>query len=315
MEIGGFIELDTYRLPMLHGDALKLNCGRNALWYLIKVHGIKTIWMPKFLCNSCYDVLKKENVQVKYYAISFDFKPRDIKPSDDEWLYVVNYYGQLSNDYISNLKQMYPKLILDNAQAYFQMPVNGVDTLYTCRKFFGVPDGAILYTDVALNEELTQDVSFERMHFLLGRYERNASEFYSEYVDNNHIFADEPIRKMSKLTNNLLHAIDYEAVKQQRTENFALLNEYLKEINILSVHEIQGAFMYPLMVDNAQKIKHELVQKRIYIPTLWPNVLEECEEDRLEWKLAHDVLPLPVDQRYSMSDMEHLVKEVLQCIY
>ena len=44
-EIGGYIELDTYRLPMLHEKAIKLNCGRNALWYLIKARNIRKIWI------------------------------------------------------------------------------------------------------------------------------------------------------------------------------------------------------------------------------------------------------------------------------
>ena len=40
-EIGGYIELDTYTGPMLHGDGIKLNCGRNALAYLIEAKEIK----------------------------------------------------------------------------------------------------------------------------------------------------------------------------------------------------------------------------------------------------------------------------------
>lgn len=40
-EIGGYIELDTYSGHILHNDGIKLNCGRNALSYLIKAKGIK----------------------------------------------------------------------------------------------------------------------------------------------------------------------------------------------------------------------------------------------------------------------------------
>ena len=95
-----------------------------------------------------------------------------------------------------------------------------MDTLYTCRKYFGVADGAILYTDTELDREISQDVSFERMHFLLGRYERSANEFYSEYVANNKLFATEPIKQMSHLTKNLLHGIDYNSVAKRRQDNF-----------------------------------------------------------------------------------------------
>lgn len=81
----------------------------------------------------------------------------------NDWIYIVNFYGQLSNQYLLELKSIYSNLIADNAHAYFQMPLQDVDTIYTCRKFFGVADGAILYTESLLNEEITQDESHDRM--------------------------------------------------------------------------------------------------------------------------------------------------------
>lgn len=313
-EIGGYIELDTYRLPMLHEKAIKLNCGRNALWYLIKARNIRKIWMPKFMCDSCNGVFEKEKVQVRYYSIGLDFKPTEIALAGDEWLYVVNFYGQLSNEYLLSLKEKYHRIIVDNAQAYFQMPLDGVDTLYTCRKFFGVADGAILYTDTVLNEDLPKDESFERMHFLLGRFERTASEFYSEYSTNNHFFANEPIKWMSKLTENLLHGIDYEFVRERRTQNFAYLHEAFGTLNRLKLTIPNGVFMYPLYVENGAEIRKKLQAEKIYIPMLWPNVLNRCSQNELNYDMAKNTLPLPIDQRYTSEDMSYLIGEVLKCI-
>jgi hypothetical protein len=230
----------------------------------------------------------------------------------DEWLYLVNYYGQIPNEYISELKEHYGKLIVDNAQAYFQMPVDGVDTLYTCRKYFGVADGAILYTDTQISRVLPYDESFERMHFLLGRFERSASEFYSEYAENNHFFVNEPIKQMSRLTENLLHGVDYEAVKQQRTNNFAYLHKKLKRTNKLQLDIPQGAFMYPLYVENGKEIRKKLQVEKIYIPTLWPNVFENCCKEEPEYDMAGNILPLPVDQRYWIKDMEYIINKIIE---
>ncbi|VYT31296.1 Uncharacterised protein [uncultured Blautia sp.] len=309
-EIGGYIELDTYTLPMLHENAIKLNCGRNALAYLIEGKGIKKIAMPKFMCDACNVVLRKYSVIVRYYSIGFDFKPVDINLEDDEWLYLVNYYGQISNVYISDLKTRHNRLIVDNSQAYFQRPVDGVDTIYTCRKFFGVPDGALMYTDTTLARSLVQDKSFNRMNFLLGRFERNASEFYNEYKANNEKFFDEPIKKMSRLTENLLHAIDYEKVQRQRTENFFYLYEELKNVNALSLTIPKGAFMYPLFIKTGKIVRESLQAKKIYIPTLWPEVLEICNTSEIEYDMASNILPLPVDQRYSKEDMAYMVNQI-----
>lgn len=305
-EIGGYIELDRYRLKMLHEGAVALNCGRNALAYLIKARNIKKIKMPYFMCDSVFEVCKKYGVEISFYHIDENFKPVDATLENDEWFYLSNFYGQLDKEYIAELKNKFGRIIVDNAQAYFEMPVSGVDTLYTCRKFFGVADGAFLYTDSKLDEELPLDESFERMHFLLGRFERTASEFYSENVANNDLFETEPIKKMSKLTDNLLHAIDYEFVKERRTENFRLYHEKLSKINQLKLREVEGAFAYPLLIENGAEIRKKLQQQKIYIPTLWPNVVEEIPENSLEYRLAKDILPLPVDQRYGKEETEYL---------
>lgn len=231
MEIGGYIEFEKFNLPMLHEGAIKLNCGRCALEYIIRAKNIKRIFMPKFMCDSCENIFRKLDVKVFYYSINMDFTPIATNIAEDEWLYIVNFYGQLSNEYIVKLKEKFNNIIIDNAHAYFQMPVLGVDTLYTCRKFFGVPDGAILYTDSVLDMYYEQDISFDRMRFLLGRFEHNASEFYQEYVANNRFFNDEPIKRMSKLTENLLHGIDYDFIKNRRTTNFRILDSAFKYKN------------------------------------------------------------------------------------
>ena len=86
-EIGGYIELDTYYLPMLHEEAIALNCGRNCLAYLFRSRKIKKIKVPYFICNSIFDVCERENVEKIFYHIGMDFKPSaDLKLLDDEWL-------------------------------------------------------------------------------------------------------------------------------------------------------------------------------------------------------------------------------------
>ncbi len=309
-EIGGYFELDKYSMPMLHQRAIALNCGRNTLAYLIEAKGIEKIKVPKFLCDTVREVCEKENISITYYSITKDFLPENMTLEADEWLYLVNFYGQLDNDTIRGYVEKYERVIVDHAQAYFQMPLENVDTLYTCRKFFGVADGGILYTDTKLDREIPQDESFDRMKFVLGRFERSASEFYAEAASNNDFFADEPIKLMSKLTENLLHGIDYEAVKLKRTRNFEILHEAFGKINPLKLTVPQGAFMYPLYLENGGEIRRKLQAKKIFIPTLWPDVFEHCDESELEYDYTKNILPIPVDQRYDEEDMKYIIKAV-----
>lgn len=309
-EIGGYIELDNYNGQMLHDKAVALNCARSCLSYLIQAKKITKIVVPKYLCASVRDVCKREQVTVRYYSIDEKFLPTNILLDTDEWLYVVNYYGQLDDCLLQQLHAKYHRIIVDNVQAYFREPIKGIDTIYTCRKFFGVTDGALLYTDTIMNCEFEQDQSFERIRYLFGRYERCADEFYGDYTTNEALFMDVPIRSMSKLTRNLLHAIDYSTVKEKRTNNFQVLHDAFKEKNKLHLKTPEGAFMYPLYIEHGAHVRGELQKRKIYIPILWPDVFKLCDEKELEYDMAKNILPLPVDQRYGKEDMLYLIQQI-----
>lgn len=314
-EYGGYIEFEYFSGQEYHPDALALNSGRHCVEYLIRARNIRRLYMPCFLCNSVRGVCDRLGVEVMYYRIGVNLLPElEQVCAGDTWLYLVNYYGQLTNAQIASLKEKHGNVIVDNIQAFFQPPVSGIDTAYTCRKFFGVADGGYLYTDALLNEPLEQDYSHDRMEFLFGRQEKSANEFYAQYTANNRLFADRPVKRMSLATQNILRGIDYERVKQRRTENFAVLHENYQSRNRLKLTVPEGAFMYPLYIENGAAIRKQLQQSKIYIPTLWPDVFSLCAPESLEYDLAQNILPIPVDQRYDIRDMEYLVRRIEECI-
>lgn len=308
-EIGGYMEFEYFHGKEFHENALGLNCGRNTLAYLIEAHQIKSIYLPYFFCSDVVDVCKKYSVSLHFYSIWEDFTP--IVPdsfSSSDWLYVVNYYGQLDDAFLLSLREK--NVIIDNAQAFFRMPLPNVPTLYTCRKFFGVSDGAYLYTTKMLERNLEIDESYNRMGFVLGRFERPASEFYQEASDNNSFFSNQPVKKMAPLTKNCLKAIDYELVRTRRNKNFSYLHSIFGSDNRLSLVNPDGAFAYPLYHEDGIRIRKQLAQNKIYIPTLWPNVLDSCSEDSIEYQYAANILPLPVDQRYGEDEMKTMVSKI-----
>lgn len=305
-EIGGYMEMEHFNLPMLHERAIALNTGRNCLLYLIIAKNIKKIYIPYYLCDSVRNICKKVNVDIRYYHIDERFLPQIESISGNEWIYIVNYYGQLTSEDIINMKIKYKNIIVDQAQSYFAEPIEGVDTIYIPRKFFGVSDGAFLYTDQLIGYDLEIDESYTRMSHILGRYECTAKEFYNDYKKNNELFDEQPLKYMSNLTRNLLHAIDYESVKKKRTENYNILHEQLEYYNHLNLHSVEGAFAYPLFIENAVQVRCKLIDSNIYIPQLWPNVLQDIKENTLEYRLTENILPIPCDQRYGYEEMEQI---------
>jgi hypothetical protein len=310
-EIGGYFGLDQLVNNEYHKDLIALNTGRNALLYLLKAKNIQKLFIPFYLCNSISYMLEKHEFDFEYYRIDADFKPIfNKKLCEDDYLYIVNYYGQLTNDKVICIKQKYGNIILDNTHAFFQKPIDGIDTIYSCRKFFGVPDGAYLSTNSVLDEEMEIDISKDRMTHILGRFEGTASDYYSNFQENDASFKFEPLKYMSKLTHNVLGAIDYMKVKQIRNENFAYLESELALYNKLTLTRPDGAFTYPLYIDKGIEIIKTLAQKRIYIPTFWPNVITNTFEEWIEHDYAANILPLPCDQRYSLEDMKQIIWEL-----
>lgn len=300
-EIGGYMDFERYDRPMLHEDAIRLNCGRSCLAYLIRARKIRKILLPYFICDSVIRLCREYSLDICFYHVGLDLKSETLAPQKDEWLYLVNYYGQLSAEEIQSYRLVHERLIVDNTQAYFDEPFPGVDTLYTCRKYLGVADGGLLYTDAALDEELERDESYSRMSYLTGRFERGAADFYAQSVENNRVFDAQGIKKMSRLTENLLRSFDYDQIRRRRTENCRALAQRLGAYNKLSFTVPEGAFAYPLMIEDAQQIRKELIANKVYVPLLWPNLLElpECTDRAL----AESILPLPCDQRYGAEEM------------
>ena len=310
-EYGGYIELDELNGSEYYTDCLSLNSGRSCLGYLIENRNITKIYLPCFLCDTVKETCEKYKIAYEYYTITDDFKPVFTKElCEDEYLYVVNFYGQLSKEYTIELHKKYNNLILDKAQDFYREPIAGMDTIYICRKYFGVADGAYLFTKDNYEENYPIDTTYDRMLFLLGRYEKDASSFYSEYVSNNDYFANKPIMRTSKLTRNLLKAIEYEKCKEVRTKNFTFLHEELQELNELKLKMVDGPFAYPLLVENGAEIKKKLIEKKMYIPTLWPDVFNKCDPISVEYRYAKDILPLPVDQRYCIEDMLEIASSI-----
>lgn len=311
LEIGGYFELERFSGHHYHENAIALNCGRGCLAYLIELRAIKSVWVPDWICDSVPEVFIREGVAVKRYAVGEDFLPTyDFEIGAEDWLLLVDYYGQLDQaDIDKALGNCRGRLIVDETQGFFRSPWIGCDTVYSTRKWFGVSDGGYLATSDGkrLERTLPTDESHDRMSFVLGRFERPAGEFYGEASENNHVFRDEPAKEMSPITTNLLRAVDYDAVSRRRNGNWEVLSSALTGINKLSLKTPDAPFMYPLMIDDARQIREKLINEKVFVPVLWPDVLNKADSTSWAYRFASEILPLPIDQRYGEQEMDRML--------
>lgn len=307
-EIGGYFGLENFSGREFYSDLIGLNSARNALAYLIRARKIKKIYIPKYLCDSVSNVCKREHCDVEYYDIDRTFLPvLDITLNrNDEFIYIVNYFGQLDNETILELNKKYKKIIVDNVQAFFQRPLENVDTIFSCRKYFGVPDGGYLSTDACLS--LERDVSKNRMKHILGRFEDDCAHvFYQDFRQSELEIDTLDLRMMSSITKNILNAVNYEEIREKRERNFRVLLRAFENDNPLRIKAPVGPYAFPLYIKDGQRIKKELAKKKIYIPTLWT---EAIRFGGVAKDYSENILPLPCDQRYTIEDMFRIVEEI-----
>jgi hypothetical protein len=199
--------------------------------------------------------------------------------------------------------------------AFFAGPLPGFDTFYSPRKFFGVPDGAYLYTDITTTGNLEQDSSYERCLHLLKRWDRDAASAYLDYRRNEDIIGGQHVKKMSLLTDNLLKSIHYDKIKTVRNRNYMFLHQALGFINELKIDTgtLNGPLVYPLLISK-KSVRQRLIKNKIYIPVYWPEVLARTGPETIEYKLADCLLPLPIDQRYTENDMRAIVSQLFSAL-
>ena len=315
-EIGGYFELELQKKAEYYGDAIKLNTCRNAIKYILLAQGVKTVYVPYLTCESVLESMKTLGIPYRFYSIDAKLEIAGIRPQElreDEKILYINYFG-VKNAHVDTLAERFgSKLIVDNTQAFYKVPVGHTDTCYSPRKFFGLPDGGYLYTDTVLDEELETDISYDRCRDLLGRLDTDAATFYAEYVKHNESLIGLPMKKMSTLTQKLLASIDYEKARLTRERNYRYLHDRLNTLNALEIDhsDIYGPMVYPLLIET-EGLREHLISEKIYVATYWKEVLDFVEEPgTVEEKMVRYLLPLPIDQRYGSDDMERIASTVM----
>lgn len=296
--IGGYFELELRKGEHYHKDALRLNTARNCFEYVLLVRKYTKVYIPYFTCEVMLEPLQRHQIQYEFYHINEQLEPiEDIVLQEEEAFLYTNYFG-LKQSCVERLAKVYGKqLIVDNAQAFFAPRLDGIDTFYSPRKFFGVADGGYLYIDKLLDIELQQDYSYDRMSHLLKRIDISAEEGYADFRRNDDSLINQPIKRMSKLTEAILCSIDYEEAKVRRLRVYKELHKVLHyenrfqfELNLDDV-----PMVYPYFIEDGEQKKKELIRSRIYVATYWPNVFNWSKEDCVEYNLVKNIISIPIN--------------------
>lgn len=300
--------------PEKYPDALKYQTARAAFLALLQqLPNIKRVWMPHYICDSMLAPVKAAGKELVFYHINEQFSISNSIPlAGNDLLLYVNYFGVCDENVVEVLTQYPPpQVVIDCSQAFYSGPFECLATIYSPRKFFGVPDGGLMYSNLKIDYPLERDDdSISRMEHLVLRLALSAKAGYQSYQRAEADLAKFPPKIMSSLTQKLLRSIDYEDAQARRLANFLNLHDALGKENTLNINaNSAGPLCYPFL-SYKKNNKRALVEKGIFTPTYWPDAASRGELNGFESDLVNNLIAVPSNQTLDGTDLSIEIIEI-----
>lgn len=315
--MGGFFGLelpDYHNFPYQEGPhCAYLSSGRAAFECLLcNMPRPERILAPRFICDTMLQAPARLGLPVQRYDCTEQLSPILPEVGERDIVLLVNYFG-LTGDAVAAAAQQFPgRCVVDATTALYSPPLPGVPTVYSPRKFAGVADGGVAHAPfpLALLPEGTASSTHTSLCLLEALEHGTAAALAASEMAEAAL--DAPPLRMSPLTRSLLRSIDFEQAAARRKENYAQLHQALCCINHLNLPERpeHAPMCYPL-VSGIPDLRDTLIDAGIALPLYWPEVIAATDATATANRLARRLLPLPLDQRYSKTDMERLVRLIL----
>lgn len=290
-----------------------LSSGRAAFECLLRnMPEPGSIWVPRFICDTVLEAPARLNIPIKRYNCTEQLSPILPETSADELVLLVNYFGLTGAEIAGSAAKLEGRCVVDATTALYYPPLPGVPTFYSPRKFCGVADGGVACAPFPLTTlpEHQARSTMNSLH-LLERIETGAETALAASEAAEQALSAPP-QRMSNLTRRLLLSIDFETAAARRLENYATLHSALREINHLKLPDTPASapMCYPL-VSAIPGLRDALIDDGIALPLYWPEVINATDAAAAENRLARRLLPLPLDQRYTKTDMRRLISLIL----
>lgn len=314
--IGGYFELELpcrCSLPHSSSYSYYYQSARAAFRALISAANPARVLLPAYICESMISSVVDHGVALEFYDQSDFLAIEAFEPSAGDIVVVVNYFGLYDHEIDQLLNRLdRSQVVVDNSQAFFSKPFDCLGTLYSPRKFIGVPDGGILHTRLAITPEVLTEQndidSLNRSLYLTKRLALGAEAGYADYQSAERTLECTKPQSMSNLTKQILSSVDLDAIATRRRINYSFFSENIARLNKKHIPLSSDAvpLCYPFTTDN-KIIRNELIKEKVFLATYWPDVRSRVSVDSVEMSFVENTLPIPIDQRNSLELLERVV--------
>jgi len=303
-----------------------LHNARSALHALWDVIRPRRIWLPAYVCAEVAASVPS-GVDTSYYPLDERLLPRvDFLSGhilDGNHVLAIDYFGRPANPEFIDLVHIRPDIGWVEDRAHVLDPPDsawGDWLLYSPRKLFGVPDGGIL---VAHRKALwplptTAATDFSFALPLVERFEdRNETDnqrWYTNYVQQEAAMGI-GMQSMSRLSLELLKALDARGDRAVRRENYRILHDRLRQYAYFPEAVVSFAPLgFPIRAKSAATLSKGLSERGIFAARHWANLPSDPLVFATEHRLAKELLTLPCDYRYGEADMHRVADAVFEAM-
>jgi len=306
------------------GDLLFVN-GQSGLSFLIGSLSPRSVWLPSYLCvDALYEPVRRSRSEARFYEVSYELTVPSLEWLDDvqpgDLVVVIDYFGFPCDPACVDLAKARGAWVIEDAcQALLSRRTEprAHFSLFSPRKYVGVPDGGVLRV------ECEKDLSGLTLasppaewwlkslaaYVLRSEFDRHGGEspWFSLFQETE---AEAPMGAyaMSELTRELLaRCFDYEDIATRRRTNFEALLETLGHLAIF--RDLPSAVVplgFPIRVAGRDRLLETLFRHRVYPPVHWPLRDAVPAQFSASHRLAGDIMMLPCDQRYEVADMHRM---------
>lgn len=314
-----------------------INSSRN-------INSKKIALLPSYTCYSVIDPFLRMGYQVYFYSVNEDMsvKASEINALIKEFCPSVMlfhpYFGFQTIEFDENIAQDNLFIIHDNTHSWLsKISYPFVDyTVCSLRKWGALPDGAYVtkengnfcydvldQTDVELVEKTIE--AYQKKELYLKGKLANKEDFLSIFVDASELLKSRnnvyKMEERSKIALRFQYQ-EIEETKRIRRSNFNVLKSYHKWeefgqllFDQIDVDTVPLYFPFRVNVMKREKLQKYLATRSIYCPVIWPkpkniNVKLLTKNAIATTMLQNELLCIPIDQRYSNSDMEEILTQL-----
>lgn len=313
-------------------DKQFLMSGSTAIDYVLHEikDDLKIVYMPDYCCESMVKPFLDNNYEIKYYNTDIINNQYEINLNEKcSIFFAMSYFGyECSNmdEYIQEFKRKNIITIEDITHRLFckNNYCNNSDyVIASLRKWFPIYTGGIA---INMNNAFSVDINNYVVDEKLIKIKKNAmllkrkyiegtitdkDDFLEQYEIANNLITNYKNKLMDEESINILKLLDIKKIINYRKYNANIIDKILNKNKIHTIYHITDndcPIFVPIILDNRDKIKNELIKNKIYCPVHWGNFMNSDNN------IYNVELSLICDQRYSTNNIEDYIGKLIKIV-